>query len=373
MSQESVRVVRVALFSHVAATLFKLVTGVITGSAALLSEALHSLLDVLNQAVLFSSARKGRAAGDHVYAYGHGKTRYLVNLWSSVGLFSIGCGLGLAWSIYALLAVSREQPLLDGANWTLLLAVAGGLLIQGYSFFLAARDFVGRMMVERQRNPFTYLLGCGDVTLAVIVVQSSAGLLGLMMAGAGAVATLLTLNPLWDALAALGIAVLMGWVAYYLGYLYMRYLTDVRDRSAETALRELAEARRAVERCDHIHSIILDDHRTLVFAEIELQQEAMVSGLLTRISGAKKQLLQQLPQAQRGETRALAFVTARATVEATLTRAEAIILELEQSLREQMPQVAEVSIRVRGISAFELPEPPVRRAPPTQDAEVVSP
>ena len=104
----------------------------------------------------------------------------------------------------------------------------------------------------------------------------------------------------------------------------MRYLTDVRDRNAERAFEQLVANRQAVHGCSQIHSVILDDNSTLLFAEIELAQEAMVSGMLKRIATEKKALLRKLPAEKRSDTEALAFVTARSMVEAPLKRVELI-------------------------------------------------
>jgi len=373
MNAQSRRVVRVALISHLAAALFKLITGLISGSAVLLIEALHSLLDALNQSVLFRGQASRRAAGAHIYVYSPGKAGYLVNLWSSVGLFSIGCGLGLAWGIYALVSATRGAPLLDpsASHWSLLLAVLGALLIQSYSFFLAARTYLEQLREQHEPRLIGHLFDGGDVTLSVIVIQSLAGLAGLLLAAAGVVTTLVSGNPIWDGLAALCIALLMGATAMLLGYVYLRYLTDVRDRQAETVLRDLVAERRTLHLCDSVRSMILDDHRTVLFADIEVGQDSMVSGMLAHINATKKELLARVPESARGESRTLAFVTARATVESTMRRVEVIVTELEQSVRERVPQVAEVSIRVRGISGFELPKAPVRKPLETQEAVIM--
>ncbi|MEH6811237.1 MAG: cation transporter [Motiliproteus sp.] len=380
MAESSVRVVKVALISNCSVTLFKLITGVLTGSAALIGEALHSFMDATNQAVLYRNAHSRGQASEHIYSYGHGQTRYLVNLWASVGLFSIGAGMGFAWGIYRLIAAylgeglaAQPQVAPTVTDWMSLLAVLGALMIQGYSFTLAARLYINRMLQDQVRNPLTYLRDCKDVSLAIIVAESIAGLGGLLLAGLGILITLVAHNPFWDALAALLIAVLIGGVAFQLGYIYMRYLTDVRNLDAERALKQILTKRQAVHSSEQIHSVILDDNSTILFAEIELDQEAMVTGMLKSISTQKKELLRKLPADKQADIKAIAFVTARAMVEAPLKRAGLIVANLEQSLREEVPQVTAVSIRIKGISPFKLPEPKQRKPLPTQEAEYMGP
>ncbi len=374
MAESPVRVVKVALISNCVGTVFKLITGLLTGSAALISEAIHSLVGAINQALVCSYGNSGDLSGGHIYSYGHGQGRYLVNLWASVGLFSIGSGIGMAWGVYRLTVaaqVSSSVAETGVVDWMSLLAVLGAVMIQGYSFFLALRLYLIQMRQDQSTNPFRYLRDCKDISLAVIVTQSVAGMGGLLLAAIGVSATLVTQNPLWDALAAFLIAILMGWTAFSQGTLYMRHLTDVRDLGAEQALQQLLTHRRSVHRCIQIHSVITEDHSTLLFAEIELTQEAMVAGMLKSVSMQKQTLLRKLPEDKHNDVKAMAFVTARSMVEAPLKRAGKIVADLEQSLREQLPQVAAVSIRIRGISPFQLPTPGEYKSPPNREAEYI--
>ena len=357
MAQQAGRVVMVALVSNAVGFLFKSVCGALTGSAGLVAEGLHSLMATINQAVMHRQ-HKQAAGAQNIYAYGHGQVRYLLNFWVSVGLFSIGAGLGLAWGIYRLWYPNSgfiaADSSLDGMT---LLAVLGALLLQGYGLFVTFQLLLERMQASQTRNPLQFLRDCKDITLLVLVVQSGAGLIGLLLIGAGVSLVWLSGNPIWDALAALLVGVLMGWVAFQLGFFYLRHLTDVRDPEAEQRLAQILEQRRSVHSCSQIHSMILEDNSTVLFVEIELTQEAMVAGMLKSISTQKQALVRKLPEDKRSDTQAMAFVTARSMVEAPLNRAGQIVADLEQQLREQIPRVADVSIRVRGISEFQLPQP----------------
>ncbi len=99
MSANSKKVVLVAICGNAVLTILKFTVAVPTNSAATMNEAIHSLMDTLNQLFLLMELKSGSRPTDRRYAFGHGQKRYFWNLWTAIGLFSIGCGLVLlhAW------------------------------------------------------------------------------------------------------------------------------------------------------------------------------------------------------------------------------------------------------------------------------------
>ena len=101
MSANSKKVVLVAICGNAVLAILKFTVAVPTHSAAMMNEAIHSLMDTLNQLFLLMGLKSGSRPADRRYAFGHGQKKYLWNLWSAIGLFSIGCGLGLSHAWHA--------------------------------------------------------------------------------------------------------------------------------------------------------------------------------------------------------------------------------------------------------------------------------
>ena len=101
MASGSQRAVITAIAGNGILTVLKFAVAVPTHSAAMMNEAVHSLMDTLNQIFLLIGLIQGKGVADKQYAFGHGQKKYLWNLWSAIGLFSIGCGLGLAHAWHA--------------------------------------------------------------------------------------------------------------------------------------------------------------------------------------------------------------------------------------------------------------------------------
>jgi hypothetical protein len=233
--------------------------------------------------------------------------------------------------------------------------------VQGYSFWISAQAYARQMRNDGSKQPYRYLKDCKDIPLVVIVSQGIGGLLGLLLALAGVLLTMTTGDAFWDALASLLVALLMAGIAFQLGTLYMHHLTDVRDQEAERALTQLLAAHRAVHSYQQVYSMVLPDNSTALFADIELEQESMVSGMLKAIAAEKQKLLRQVPEDKQQNATAMAFVTARSMVDAPLKRAGLIVANIEQALREQLPQVSSVSIRIGSMGPLSLPEPKQRK------------
>ena len=96
MSSGSRTAVVMAIIGNAGLTVLKFGSAVISQSPSMMNEAIHSFMDTANQMFLLFGLRAATRGPDQLYAFGHGQKKYLWNLWSAIGLFSIGCGLGLA-------------------------------------------------------------------------------------------------------------------------------------------------------------------------------------------------------------------------------------------------------------------------------------
>jgi len=357
MSHASRKAVLTAIASNFTVTVIKFIAGLASGSASMINEAVHSLMDTLNQGFLFLGLRESDKPADQTYAFGHGQKKYLWNLWSAIGLFSIGAGLGLAhaWHSWKGLGESHleETVTLLGvtlpALWLNLGVLATAFLLEGYSFLVALREFLSRMQADGANHPMRYLLQADDPTLVAVVLEDSAAMLGLTLAALGIVLTAFTGHAEYDILFSALIALMLGAIAFYLGFVNMRYLADVRDNEAEAVFRAVAADHPEVERYHDLRSVVIDENHTVLVAEIELREEAMVPGLYDRIQLRCREILDGVPSARAEDPGLRHWATARASVEAVIARTEEIIDELEAAVRKRLPRVSHITLEVQGV------------------------
>ncbi len=205
----SLKSILYALGANFAIFLAKLGAALYTGSGAMLAEAIHSLADTGNQVLLLLGLREAKRPPSPDYPLGHGKEIYFWSFIVALILFSMG---GL-FSIYEGYHKLHEAEPLK----TPLLAL--GVLI----FSLAAESVslwgcVREVNKERGRRGFVrWFRETRNSALLVVFGEDIAALLGLSLASLAILLTILTGNPLYDALGSMAIGVLLVLVAFFIG------------------------------------------------------------------------------------------------------------------------------------------------------------
>ena len=356
MASGSRHAVVTAIVGNGTLTVLKFAVALPTQSAALMNEAVHSLMDTLNQIFLLIGLVQGGRRADARYAFGHGQKKYLWNLWSAIGLFSIGCGLGLAhawhaWQQLGQIAVRPELAL--GSFHIDMIWLAGAvllvaLIVEGYVLRIAWIEYRQRAQDEGI-STWQKLFRPTDPTLLAVLLEDAIAIIGVLLAGFGIALTRVTGNGMWDVGFSIAIALMLGVTAVILGAVNMRLLTDVRDREAEAIFDTIAKAHREIERYHDLRSIVVDEANTVLVAEVELREEAMLAGLRQQISRHEAALLSTVSESRREDTALREYISDRAAVQATLERTEALIDELEQLMRERCPRVSHITLEVEGI------------------------
>lgn len=358
MAATAGKAVITALIANAILTVLKFIAATFSNSASMMNEAIHSLMDTLNQILLWLGLREVDKPPDADYAFGHGQKKYLWNLWSAIGLFSIGCGLGLAhaWHSWARLSDKVEPAPIElfGTSIEALWLASGvlviALLLDGYSLVVAVRTLKRQMQADGANDFLRYLLKSKRPTLVAVVLEDSIATVGILLAGAGITLAHLFNNPVWDIAFSSLIALLLGIAAFFLGAVNMRLLADVRDKQAEAVFSQVVAEHPEVERYHDLRSIILDDEHTILVAEIELREEMLVAALQPGIKAYEQRYFDMLPASRRQDGKLAEYCCTRAAAHATLERTELVIEELATEVRTRLPRIQHVTIEVEGIA-----------------------
>ena len=353
----SKRAVVFAILGNGTITVAKFFAAVLSGSASMMNETVHSLMDTINQLFLFLGLHQAERPADKTHAFGHGQKKYLWNLWSAIGLFSIGAGLGLAHAWHAshnLDEVKVVENIQFGSMsfhpvWISAIVLLFAFVVEAFVLKVACKEYFARMREDGATNPVRYIFQCDDPTLTAVVLEDSVAVLGLVLAATGIGLSLWLANPVWDIVFSVMIALVLGVVAVLLGAINMKYLTAVRDTEAEDVFRDVVSNHPQIERFHDLRSLIVDDHNTILVGEVELREEALLSGLAQRITTHERRLVSEASGATDTD-RLTDYVRTRAAVEETLLRTEEIVDEIEAAVRERCPQVSHITIEVQGIA-----------------------
>src|SRR3954469_21970434 len=215
---ESTSTVIVAGVANLLIAVAKLVAGLASGSAAMLSEAAHSIGDTMNQVFLMAAVRRSRKPPDPRHPFGYGKERYFWSLLAAVGIFVLGAGFSVYQGIKSLVGP------VEGGSATWAFVVLGlSFLFEGASFTKALLQLRGDS-AKASAGALHHLRHDADPALRAVVLEDGAALVGLLLAAAGLGLDTILGGRTWDGVASLAIAVLLVGVAYGLGRQNQQYL-----------------------------------------------------------------------------------------------------------------------------------------------------
>jgi len=204
---DSLKSVLFALFANTAIAVAKGVAALLTGSGAMLAEAIHSVADAGNQLLLILGLRQTTKAPTDDHPLGFGKSIYFWSFLVAVILFSLGGMFSLYEGTHKLL---HPEPL--RYPWVAVSVLLFAIVAESISLWGCMRE----VNKERQgRNIFQWFRQSRSSALIVVFGEDIAALLGLVFALFAIVATFLTGNPLWDAVGTITIGVLLLVIAVF--------------------------------------------------------------------------------------------------------------------------------------------------------------
>jgi cation diffusion facilitator family transporter len=204
---ESVGTVILAGAANLAIAAAKLAAGLVSGSAAMLSEAAHSMADTVTEIFLFVALRRGSKRADEEHPFGYGKESFVWAFIAALFTFVGGAGFSIYHGITTIVHGEQTGDFL----WSYAVLVVS-FLAEGTSFRKAKRQVAG----ESRRwgiTPFRFLRLTPDTTVKAVYFEDSTALIGLILAGLGVGLVQLTGSDVWDGIASVAIGVLLFLVA----------------------------------------------------------------------------------------------------------------------------------------------------------------
>jgi len=226
----------------------------VTGSPTLFAEMIHSFADVGNQVLLKVGEVRGRGAPDSVHPFGRGQEKFFWALVSAVSVFFIGCGINIYHGVHALLARAPVEPFTPLIIGLLLFALA----LELWTFTVALKEIGGWVGVRENRT---------NTTVLAVLLEDAVALLGILLTLVVAgISWIWGPNPVFDAVVAISVGVLLGVMALFLATLNRKLLIDTSDPEVDRAARDWLAAREI--RAD-VKSLVLDDDRAVVFVRAQ--------------------------------------------------------------------------------------------------------
>jgi cation diffusion facilitator family transporter len=204
----SKKVVYAALVGNLLVALTKFVAAGLTGSSAMLSETIHSLVDTGNEVLLLYGMRRAAEPPDELHPLGHGRELYFWSFIVTLLIFGVGAGVSVYEGISHVLA---PAPMSNVVVNYVVLALA--LVFEGLSFSVAIKEF---RATKGKRGYFEAVRQSKDPAMFMVLFEDTAAMIGVLIALAGIGASETLGLPVLDGVASIGIGIVLAVVAMFL-------------------------------------------------------------------------------------------------------------------------------------------------------------
>jgi cation diffusion facilitator family transporter len=289
---ESTTAVYGAIAANVAIAVTKFVVAGITGSSAMLSEGIHSLVDTGNGALLLVGLRRSQRPSTEEHPFGHGKELYFWSLIVAVLIFGLGGGVSLYQGILHMI----EPPTLKDPLWNYVV-LACAAVFEGISFAIAWRQFAK----QRGDTPLWQALRASkDPANYTVLAEDFAALAGLGIAAAGVFASERLQMPRLDGAASALIGVLLAAVATLLIRESRGLLVGegIKPETAD-AIRAIVRAEPGVRDVGAVLSMYIGAEEVLVTLDVLFDPATPAGDTAAAIHRIEHQIRERFPKIRR--------------------------------------------------------------------------
>lgn len=273
-----------ALAGNLAIAIAKFVAAALSGSSAMLSEGVHSLVDTVNELLLLYGLRRAARPADAGHPFGYGRELYFWSFIVALLVFALGAGVSLYQGIAH---VRNPEP---ASNHTLNYVVLGlSMLFEGASWWVSLREFRARKGAMGYVQAFRE---SKDPSLFTVLLEDSAALIGLCIALLGLLAAQWLQMPELDGVASIGIAAVLACSAFVLARETKGLLIgEPAARPLSDALRRIASADPDVRAVNGVLSVQMGPEQVVAALSAEFEDQrstAQIEACIERIERAAR-------------------------------------------------------------------------------------
>jgi cation diffusion facilitator family transporter len=282
-------IVYAALLGNVLVALTKFVAAALTGSSAMVSEAIHSLVDTGNEVLLLYGMRRAARPPDELHPLGHGRELYFWSFIVTILIFALGAGVSMYEGILHVIApVPISNPVVN----YVVLGLA--LVLEGSSWGVAIKEF---RAVKGKRGYFEAVRRSKDPTMFMVLFEDTAALIGILIALAGIAASEVLRLPVLDGVASIGIGLLLGVVAMFLARESKGLLIgEPADSEVVSSICAIARAQPGVERTNGLFTVHLGPDQVVAAIGVDFVDVLSAADVEAIVAAIEDKVRTALPQ-----------------------------------------------------------------------------
>ena len=284
MASGSTKAVLAALFANLGIAIAKFVGYAFTSSSSMLAEAIHSVADTSNQALLLLGNRRAEMDATPDHPFGFGRERYFWSFIVALVLFTLG---GLFAIYEGWHKLGEESHEVSNVQWAIAILVLG-IILEGYSFRTAAKQ---SRPLKGEATWWQFIRHSRTPELPVVLLEDLGALIGLVLALLGISTAAITGDSRWDAYGTIAIGVLLVVIATVLVFEMKSLL--IGESAVAPMRKTIVEAIVGAENVDavlHMRTEHIGPDELLVAAKVQLTPGLDTAGVAAAINRAEERV-----------------------------------------------------------------------------------
>jgi len=292
MASGTKTVIYAALLGNALIAVTKFVAASITGSSAMLSEGIHSLVDTGNQLLLLYGLKRAAKPADEDFPFGHGKEIYFWSFIVAMLIFALGGGISIYEGFHHL---QNPSPITDPLINYIVLGLA--IVFEGAAWLFALREF------KRVKGKWGYIEGiqrAKDPSVFVVLFEDSAAMLGLVVAFTGIALAQYTGNLYFDGIASVVIGCILIGTAIWLAVETKSLLIgESANKATVQGIRILLNANPIVEHVNEVLTMHMGPDFILANISVDFVNHSSADEIETIIATMDERIKSKFPQIKR--------------------------------------------------------------------------
>ena len=291
MSAETTRSVIAAIVGNILVAVTKFIAAAISGSSAMLSEAIHSLVDTGNGALMYYGMRRSRKPADEHHPLGYGHELYFWTLVVGILIFGLGGGMSIVTGIMHILHHDAPQT-----SWWSYGVLGAAAVFEGGSWYFGWKAF-RKEQKRRGRGIFETIVATKNPTNFAVLLEDTAALIGLLFAFLGIYLSERLNLPWVDGAASIAIGLLLCASAAILVYESMGLLVGEGMEAASVAeLRRIVAADPAVQQVGKIVTLYIGPEEVMLTIDLRFRPDTDVDDIRDALARFKPRIQARFPR-----------------------------------------------------------------------------
>lgn len=292
MAAGSKKVIIAALIGNGLVAITKFVAAAFTGSSAMFSEGIHSLVDTGNQVLLLWGLKRSSKPADQRFPFGYGKEVYFWSFVVAILVFSLGAGISLYEGVHS---VMHPTPVTNPHVNYIVLGLA--IIFEGFALYFAVKEF---NRARGKRGYVEAVTGGKDPTLFVVLFEDSAAMAGLIIALVGIWLGQVTGNPIYDGAASILIGVILALTALWLALETKGLLIgEAANPEVVEGIRSLAAVEDGVVGVNEVLTMHVGPEFILVNISVDFDDDIPAGQVERNISHLDQRIKERFPRVKR--------------------------------------------------------------------------